>query len=92
MNELGMLHGNHHRVAGMASQQEMNQLRNSNGTEFNNLFAELMIEHHEGGIVMARDFREVGSHSELREMQQQMIEAQTGEIDKMERWQNQNLL
>ena len=89
MNELGYEAGNHHAMAGMASQEEMQRLKNSEGEKFDRLFAELMIEHHRGGIEMARNFREVGRHSELKRMQTRMIETQQNEIDKMEKWQNQ---
>ena len=92
MNELGLSYGNHHRMAGMATREEMQQLRNSNGSQFNELFAQLMIEHHEGGIAMAQNFRDAGQHQELREMQKGMIDAQTREIELMRRWQNQGLL
>jgi uncharacterized protein (DUF305 family) len=92
MQELGYNPGNHHRMAGMASEQEMQRLRNSNGREYNNLFAELMIEHHEGGIAMAQNVYNSGENTELREMQGQMIEAQQNEIGKMRRWQEEELL
>ncbi len=89
MNELGYEPGNHHPMAGMATEEEMQTLKNTEGENFDTLFAELMIEHHRGGIEMARSFREVGKHSELKAMQTQMIETQQNEIDKMEKWQNQ---
>ena len=92
MNELGMSYGNHHRMAGMATREQMQQLRNSNGSEFNELFAQLMIEHHEGGIAMAQNFRDAGQHEELMEMQKGMIDAQQREIELMRRWQDQGLL
>lgn len=92
MQELGYNPGNHHPMAGMASQEEMEQLRNSNSSEYNQLFAELMIEHHEGGIAMAQNFYNSGENSELREMQGRMIDAQENEIEKMQRWQEEKLL
>ncbi|MFO7793602.1 MAG: DUF305 domain-containing protein [Candidatus Nanohaloarchaea archaeon] len=92
MQELGYNPGNHHPMAGMASQEEMQQLRNSNGSEYNQLFAELMIEHHEGGITMAQNFYNSGENTELREMQGQMIDAQENEIERMRRWQEEEIL
>lgn len=89
MQKMGYEPGAHHRMAGMASPQEMDALEDSEGAEFDRLFAELMIEHHKGGIDMARNFREVGKHSELRQMQTQMIETQQKEIEKMQKWQEQ---
>jgi len=89
MNNLGYEPGNHHPMAGMASEAEMQRLEDSKNSEFDRMFAELMIEHHEGGIEMARSFREDGRHTELKEMQTKMIETQEREIKKMRRWQDQ---
>lgn len=92
MQQLGYNPGNHHKMAGMATEEEMNQLKNSKGTEFNQLFAELMIEHHEGGIAMAQNFKQSGQNQQLKEMQLQMIDAQKEEIDKMQKWQREDQL
>ena len=91
MRSLGYEPGNHHRMAGMASQEEMQRIENSEGAEFDRIFAELMIEHHRGGIEMARNFRKAGKHTELQQMQTQMIETQQKEIEKMQDWQEQGL-
>ncbi len=90
MQDMGYSPGNHHPMAGMASREEMQQLENSSGSEYNRLFAELMIEHHEGGIAMAQNFYSSGENSELREMQGEMIDAQQKEIKKMREWQENN--
>ncbi len=92
MNELGYEAGNHHPMAGMATENEMQQLRDSEGSKYNQLFAELMIEHHQGGIAMAQNFYNSGKNTELREMQGHMIEAQQTEIDKMRKWQEEEKL
>ncbi|WP_414837293.1 DUF305 domain-containing protein [Candidatus Nanosalina sp. VS9-1] len=81
-----------HRMAGMASREEMEKLRDINGTEFNELFAALMIEHHEGGIAMSQNFYRSGENTELRKMQLQMIEAQQKEIRRMREWQEEDQL
>lgn len=75
-----------HRMAGMATQDEMDQLRNSTGQEFDRLFSRLMIDHHEGGIQMARSFSQRGRNPELLDLEQQMIATQQTEIEKMQRW------
>lgn len=92
MRDLGYEPGNHHRMAGMATEGEMEQLRSSNGSEFDDLFSELMIEHHEGGIAMAQNFHESGNKIELKEMQQQMIETQQKEMEKIEKWREEDQL
>lgn len=75
-----------HRMAGMASQEQMQRLENSTGREFDILFSELMITHHRGGIRMAQNFIRSGRNSELIEMEKGMVRAQTEEIEKMQKW------
>ncbi len=77
-----------HRMAGMATQQEMNELSQRRGREFDLLFSELMIEHHEGGIQMARTEVQNGKSEKVIELAQGMIEAQQEEVEKMETWRN----
>lgn len=77
---------NGHRMAGMASQEQMQQLMDSEGSEFDQLFAELMITHHRGGIQMAQSFSQRGRNQELIEMEKQMIETQQKEIKLMQQW------
>jgi uncharacterized protein (DUF305 family) len=76
-----------HRMAGMASQEQMNQLENSTDKEFDRLFSELMITHHRGGINMAQSFSQRGSHPELINLEEKMIETQQKEIRMMQNWQ-----
>lgn len=75
-----------HRMAGMASQSQIQELSNSEGSEFDQLFSDLMIRHHEGGINMAMSFSRRGKNTELVEMERQMIETQQNEIEMMEEW------
>ncbi|MCJ7428793.1 MAG: DUF305 domain-containing protein [Candidatus Nanohaloarchaeota archaeon QJJ-5] len=75
-----------HRMAGMASAHEMEQLRNSTGAEFDRRFARLMITHHRGGIQMARSFAERGQNAELIDLEEQMIATQQREIERMQEW------
>lgn len=77
---------NGHRMAGMASEQNMTRLEESNGSEFDQLFAELMITHHRGGVLMAQSFVDRGLNPELKEMEKDMIEAQKREIELMNDW------
>jgi uncharacterized protein (DUF305 family) len=45
-------HATHRNLAGMASTAEMQRLAAARGPEFDTLFLELMIRHHEGALVM----------------------------------------
>ncbi len=55
-------HGGHHKMAGMATPEQMEQLASSEGTDFDSLFLSLMITHHEGALTMVNDLtRQPGS-------------------------------
>ncbi|MBL4537409.1 MAG: DUF305 domain-containing protein [Oceanicaulis sp.] len=45
-------HAGHSMMAGMATPEQMEELAQASGTEFDALFLELMIAHHDGAIVM----------------------------------------
>lgn len=44
-----------HDMPGMLTPAQMDQLEASRGTDFDRLFLELMIQHHEGALTMVRD-------------------------------------
>jgi uncharacterized protein (DUF305 family) len=46
------------KMAGMASTEEISQLKGSDGVEFDRLFLRLMINHHDGAIEMVDDLRD----------------------------------
>lgn len=77
-----------HRMAGMATRQEMNNLRQSEGREFDMLFSELMIEHHQGGIQMARAEVQNGKSTKVKDLAGKMVRVQQEEVDKMQNWRN----
>ncbi len=87
LSQLGMKRPTEgHRMAGMASQEEMQRLENRSGREFDLLFSELMITHHRGGIQMAQTFIPRGRNPELIELEKEMVRAQTEEIRLMNEW------
>lgn len=47
-----------HEMAGMASPEDMERLKNAQGEEFDKLFLSLMIEHHKGALTMVEDLLE----------------------------------
>lgn len=78
-----------HRMAGMAAQEEMMQLEQSRGKEFDQLFSELMIEHHRGGIEMARAEVQNGRAEEVIELARGMVQVQQKEVGMMRQWQEE---
>jgi uncharacterized protein (DUF305 family) len=56
------------------------------GPEFDKIFLEEMIVHHEGAVDMATLAMQNGSHPEVRQLGEAIIQAQTLEIDMMRGW------
>ena len=72
-----------HAMEGMVSEADMDRLRAATGPEFDRLFLELMIAHHEGAIDMTKDPMENGADPDLRTLLDEIVTAQTAEIEQM---------
>ncbi|MEM6795847.1 MAG: DUF305 domain-containing protein [Acidobacteriota bacterium] len=76
----------HHDMAGMASPEQMAELAASKSTDFDRLFLELMIPHHEGAVTMVDELLEQpGSAYDpvLFEFTNDVVNDQTAEIERM---------
>ncbi|MEV0777760.1 DUF305 domain-containing protein [Streptomyces sp. NPDC050433] len=78
----GMDHGSGG-AAGMMSDQDMTDLTAAKGVAFDKKFAELMIEHHNGAIEMAREERKNGESAEAKKLAADVIKAQTAEVEQL---------
>jgi len=72
------------RMPGMASPEDLNQLRDLTGTEADGLFLNLMIVHHRAGVEMAQAVLDRTERPEVRALAQSMVNAQQNEIDYMQ--------
>lgn len=70
---------------GMATLEEMNQLRGARGAAFDSLFLRLMIRHHEGAVRMAGEELRGGTDRLMREMARDVVSGQRAEIGRMRR-------
>ena len=61
-------------------------LEGKTGDEFDRAFIDEMITHHEGAVDMARQALQHAKHNEIKKMAQDIIDAQTKEIDTMRTW------
>jgi uncharacterized protein (DUF305 family) len=68
---------------GMASDEELRSLADATGVEAEIRFLQLMIRHHEGGIVMARALLALSERRELVQMAKSIDEGQGAEITLM---------
>ncbi|AKS43197.1 DUF305 domain-containing protein [Wenzhouxiangella marina] len=75
-----------HEMAGMATPEQMAELADSEGVDFDRLFLELMIAHHQGAITMVDELLEQpGSAYDptLFEFTSDVVNDQTAEIERM---------
>ncbi|MGC5172063.1 DUF305 domain-containing protein [Microbacterium sp. DT81.1] len=75
----GMDHGD-----GMMTEDDMQALEESTGTDASRLFLEQMIQHHQGAIDMAQDEVDNGQNPDAVELAETIIATQTAEITTME--------
>jgi uncharacterized protein (DUF305 family) len=72
-------HGDHG-MAGMLTDQQLQELADAQGAEFDRLFAEYMIEHHRGAILMAQDVLLDGADPAVAALAREIIVTQEREI------------
>ncbi|MFI6731533.1 DUF305 domain-containing protein [Nonomuraea sp. NPDC050451] len=70
-------------MPGMATPQELTQLKQAQGTQAEVLFLQLMIRHHEGGVQMAEGLLKLSTRAEVVSMAQKIVQGQSGEIKLM---------
>lgn len=68
------------RMPGMATPEQLAELRGADGPAAEQLFLALMIDHHEGGVAMARSALDLADHPAVRRLAQAVVDSQTAEI------------
>lgn len=76
-------------MMGMGSSMDdmMRSLNESSPETFDKAFLTSMIVHHQGAIEMAKQAQSHASHMEIKKLADEIIDAQTKEIDMMKTWQ-----
>jgi len=69
-------------MAGM----ESGQMKALKGAEYDRMYVDMMIAHHEGAVALAKEAVARATHPEVRELAQRIIDIQQGEIVMMNRW------
>lgn len=80
----GMDHGSMGSGNGMMTAEEMTKLGQATGAEFDRMWMEMMIKHHQGAIEMSKTHIEKGSNAESKKLAQDIITAQQAEITEMQ--------
>lgn len=70
-------------MPGMMSASQMQQLGKASGAEFDKMFLDMMIGHHEGAVEMSKTELSAGQNSDAKALAQRIIDAQNREITQM---------
>ena len=72
-------------MSGMMSDDQMSALAAATGTDFDRMWLEMMIEHHEGAVEMAETEITDGQDAEAKALARAIVDAQKAEITEMTR-------
>lgn len=79
-----MSHGEGETMDGMMTDEEMQRLAAASGADFDRLWLELMIKHHQGAVSMATTAGSAGKSAEVKALAKQIVDAQQAEIATMQ--------
>ncbi|MGH3942534.1 MAG: DUF305 domain-containing protein [Pseudonocardiaceae bacterium] len=68
-------------MPGMASSADLDRLRSVGGTEFEILFLQMMLRHHQGGVPMAQYAAQHAETPQVRNLAEKIVLAQSSESD-----------
>ncbi|ALV33558.1 DUF305 domain-containing protein [Streptomyces sp. CdTB01] len=77
----GMDHGS---GDGMMSDADMEHLKGMKGTEFDKMFAEMMIDHHNGATTMAKDEQKNGKNADAVKTAGDIVKGQSAEVTQLQ--------
>ena len=86
INKMQDKHHMHMGMVGMATPKQLNDLRNSNSTDFDRLFLQLMITHHDGALEMVEELKKYPGNAYdpvLNEFVSDLVNDQGVEIERM---------
>ncbi|MFL6121528.1 DUF305 domain-containing protein [Actinophytocola sp.] len=69
---------------GMMTDEEMGQLEQASGADFDRMWVQMMIKHHQGAVTMAKTELEQGSNAGAKALAQKIVDAQKSEITEMQ--------
>lgn len=70
---------------GMMTSEQMSSLGSARGADFNKMWLEMMISHHEGAIQMAQDVKAQATNPQVVQLADDIIASQTAEIATMKK-------
>ncbi|MEV7548771.1 DUF305 domain-containing protein [Amycolatopsis sp. NPDC089917] len=76
-------HSEHGAMSGMMTEDDLAKLGKAKDAAFDKQWLEMMVEHHEGALAMARTALRQGSDAEVKALAQKVIDGQQAEITEM---------
>lgn len=78
-------------MPGMAESMRMDMMRLNSltGSDFDMVFLQMMVPHHEGAVKMAEDALVNAKQNEIKKLSQEILKSQTDEINQMQTWEVQ---
>ncbi|WP_405534002.1 DUF305 domain-containing protein [Streptomyces sp. NBC_00075] len=72
-------------MPGMMSSGDMDKLAKASGAEFDEMFLDMMVQHHEGAVEMAEAEKADGRYGPATKLADAVVTAQTAEIEQMDK-------
>jgi uncharacterized protein (DUF305 family) len=72
-------------MAGMMSAEDMSKLMDASGAEFDQMWLQMMVAHHQGAITMANQVLAATSDAEVKKLADAVVAGQTAEIATMQK-------
>ena len=69
--------------SGMVSDSDLSSLEAASGTDFDRMWLQMMIAHHEGAIAMVNQVLAATTNPTVRDLAQAIVDGQAAEIDTM---------
>ncbi|MDQ3029904.1 MAG: DUF305 domain-containing protein [Actinomycetota bacterium] len=76
-------------MTGMMDDQQMQELKSSDGQDFEVMFLDMMTAHHQGAIEAAEQVLDGGENPDVADLADEIIQAQQSEIEQMNTWKEQ---
>lgn len=77
-------HSGHGDMTGMMTAEEMSAMGSASGAQFDRMFLQMMIRHHEGAVQMAGTEQQQGENAAAKDLAGQIERAQNDEIAQMQ--------
>ncbi|MTD56564.1 DUF305 domain-containing protein [Amycolatopsis pithecellobii] len=71
-------------MPGMMTDTDMQKLQQAGGAQFDKMFLQMMVHHHQGAVEMAKTELAQGSNTDAKALARRIIDSQTAEITEMQ--------